>query len=131
MVKAVDLKNRGVVSEVDCRFMELSELQLISEEIQSEIFELSKEKRSINSLPKCKKDTKTLKRYNRTVDRLCDLHDALNWVSRLKKQKRDTMAKDKQWYRNFFIYARENLRKSQFEKFIEQTNLNTGYSIDL
>lgn len=90
---------------------------------------LAKEKKVLSTLPSCKKNQKTLKRLTKISTRLISIQEAVCWISRIKKNKRDTMAKEKAWLYSFYKYAQENLRQKQFDKFVKQTNIKMQYTI--
>lgn len=129
-MRSINLNGR-TVTEVDVGFMKLDEVNQILEEIQSEIFKTAKEKRSLTTLPQCKKDTKSLRKVNALSKRLMDLQEAQCWIGRFRKKKRDTMQKEKTWYRAFYSLTKDTIRKGVLEKLIEQTNKKVEYSISL
>lgn len=129
MLKVAELDDGTTVSEVDVQFMELSEIQQLMDRLQSELLLLAKEKKVLSTLPSCKKSQKTLKRLTKISTRLISIQEAVCWISRIKKNKRDTMAKEKAWLYSFYKYAQENLRQKQFDKFVKQTNIKMQYTI--
>lgn len=129
-MRTITLNNK-LYTEVDVSLMELNQIQLLIEELQSEIFKKSSEKRKLCTLPACKKDVKTLKKVAKLTDELSELQIAQTWVGRIKKQKRDTMSKEKQWFRAAFISLSFLVRKGLLEKVIKETNEKLGYTIDL
>lgn len=119
----------GPVTEVDVQFMELDEINNLLTRIQAEIVKCSDEKRKLSTLPLCKKDGKTLKKVTRLTSRLSELQLAQGWIGRVRKQKRDTQQKERDWYRCWMKIAKDSIRKGLFEKITEQTNIKMQYSI--
>jgi hypothetical protein len=130
MMRSVDL-NKRTLTEVDIGFMELDEINQVLEEVQSEIFKAAKEKKTLTTLPRCKKDIKSMRKVNKLSKRLMDLQEAQCWIGRIRKQKRDTMQKEKRWYRAFYSLTKDTVRKSVLEKLIQQTNEKMDYAINL
>ncbi len=123
--------NERLLTEVDIGFMEINEINQVLEEIQSEIFKAAKEKKNLTTLPRCNKDTKSLKKVNTLSKKLIDLQEAQYWIGGFRKQKRDTLQKEKQWYRAFYSLTKASVRKGVLEKLIEQTNKKVEYAISL
>lgn len=119
----------GPVTEVDVQFMELDEINNLLTRIQAEVAKCSTEKRKLSTLPLCKKDVKTLKKVTRLTSRLSELQLAQGWIGRVRKQKRDTQQKERDWYRQWYKIAQDSIRKGLFEKITEQTNIKMQYSI--
>lgn len=119
----------GPVTEVDVQFMELNEINNLLTRVQAEIVKCSDEKRKLSTLPLCKKDVKTLKKVTRLTSRLSELQLAQGWIGRVRKQKRDTQQKERDWYRCWMKIAQDSIRKGLFEKITEQTNIKMQYSI--
>lgn len=130
MMRSVDLNER-TLTEVDIGFMELDEINQVLEEVQSEIFKAAKEKKTLTTLPRCRKDSKTLKKVNKLSKRLMDLQEAQCWIGRVRKQKRDTMQREKKWYRTFYSLTKDTVRKGVLEKLVQQTNEKMDYAINL
>lgn len=117
--------------EDDLKTMSVNELNILIVNIQEEIHRTAKQKQKLTTLPNSKKNDKTLGKATHLGTVLMDLQDANNLVSTYRKNARDTMVKDKEYFKQFYKFAKEELRKGQFEKLVELTNQKTGYSIDL
>lgn len=127
--RVIELEDGKTVTEIDVQFMELSEIQELIDTLQSEIFKLAKEKKQISTLPKCQKTQKTLKRLTKVSTRLMELQEAQCWIGRIKKVKRDNQSKERNWYKTFYTLIQDTIRKKDFDKVVEQTNIKMQYSI--
>lgn len=119
------------ITEVDVQFMQLDEITELMDRVQSEVFRLAKQKKQIGTLPKSKKDGSTLKKLTNISSSLIEFQSALTWLGKYKKQKRDTMAKEKEYFKEFYLLAKKSLPKRKFDKLVEQVTTIKGYSINI
>lgn len=129
-MKILEMPDGTVVSEIDVSFMDLKEISNLLAQIQSEVFRVAKERRRIATMPKNKKDFRTLKNYNKYAIQLMNLQEAQCWIGKIRKAKRDVMQKQRDWYKKFYELSKDSIKKKDFEKIVEQTSTSVSYKLE-
>ena len=120
------LNNREVYKS-DIDLMDLPELNKLMCEVQEEIHKSAIKKTRLATLPKSKKDGKTLTKLRKCSERLMYLQDAVNYISNAKKAKRDNQSKERDFYKLWVQKAQLTLRKSLYEKIEAEVTAELGY----
>lgn len=119
--------NKRKITSVDVQMMDLNEINSLIFECQTEIHRLVNEKLKLTTLPGKLKNTKTIAMVRELTSNIMHVQDFVNYVSVIKKQKRDNQLKERDWYRKFYEMTKLNIRDGLFEKIEKQTEKEIGF----
>lgn len=120
--------NNSTITDTDLQFMELHEINSIMCELQEKSHKLAAEKRRLTTLPKNKKNGKTISEVTGLSEQLMKIQDDINYVSMLKKNKRDVMQKERDFYQKFAEIAKRTLKKNVFQSILGEATQELGYA---
>lgn len=126
-MRAIDLGYK-VVQKEEVQSMDLVELNTLMCELQEQIHITAVEKNKLTTLPKNKKDGKTIVRVRNLTEKIMQLQDAVNYVSSVKKAKRDSQSRERDWLKNFYNLVQLSVRKGVFDKLVSETTAQIGYA---
>lgn len=126
-MRAIDLGYK-VIQKEEVQSMDLIELNTLMCELQEQIHITAAEKNKITTLPKNKKDGKTIVRVRKLTEKIMQLQDAVNYVSAVKKAKRDSQSRERDWLKNFYNLVQLSVRKGVFDKLVSETTAQIGYA---
>lgn len=112
-------------AEID--LLSIPELNKLMCEVQEAIHKAAAEKNYLTTLPNNRKNIKTLKKVKSVSNDLMTLQDSVNYISAVRKAKRDTQMTEIQWLRKFYDLCSVSLRKSQMSKLECETTAQVGY----
>lgn len=126
-MRAIDLGYK-VVQKEEVQDMDLIELNTLMCELQEQIHITAAEKNKLTTLPKNKKDGKTIVRVRKLTEKIMQLQDAVNYVSAIKKQKRETISSERDWLRHFYSLTQLSIQKGVFDKLVSEVTTQMGYA---
>lgn len=126
-MRAIDLGYK-VVQKEEVQDMDLIELNTLMCELQEQIHITAAEKNKLTTLPKNKKDGKTIVRVRKLTEKIMQLQDAVNYVSAVKKAKRDSQSRERDWLKNFYTLVQLSVRKGVFDKLVSEVTAQMGYA---
>lgn len=122
--------NNKTYTKTELSKMSLKELSELTVDIQEEIHRLAAEKRQLLTLPKQKKNGRTLNKAVSIGKHIALLQTFANTVSHCKKCLRDSMQKERDFYKVFLQITKKKVNKRLFQKLICETEEQCKYTIN-